>query len=104
MEAFLGERERLIDDESESTQADVVLQVLSHAGQRLHQGDLHPGQVVGRADARQEQDLRRADGTCAEDHLFAGFYNAPRLALLQDLNSDRLVRSWVDNNLKRYIF
>ena len=47
----------------------VVLEVLAHPGDVLHQGDPHLLQVGGVTDARQHQKLGRVDGAAANDDL-----------------------------------
>ena len=47
----------------------VVLQVAAHLGAVGHHGNAVLRQVLGRADARQQQQVRRVDGAAAEDDL-----------------------------------
>ena len=50
----------------------VVAQVLPHAGEFVDDGDAHFAQVVGGADAGEEQQLRGGDGAAADDDFAAG--------------------------------
>ena len=50
----------------------VVLQVLTYAAQRGHHADAQPAQGIGVANAGELQQLRRVDGTAAQNHLAAG--------------------------------
>ena len=74
----------------------MVLQVLAHAGQVVQHGDAVLLQVRRGADAREHEQLGRAEGTRAQDHLLAGtdllhlavaaqFHTDGRLAIENDL-------------------
>ena len=68
----------------------VVLEVASDAAQLV--GDRHADllEVLGRADARQHQDLRRVEGARRQDHLAAGARDALlALALVEDAGHPR---------------
>ena len=47
----------------------MILQVLTHAGQRMPHLDAQRCEQVRRADARELQELRRIDRAAADDHL-----------------------------------
>jgi hypothetical protein len=47
----------------------VVLHILADAAQLVHDGDADAPEMVGFADTRQLQEVRRADGTRRQDHL-----------------------------------
>ncbi len=53
-------------------EVDVVLQVRAHPGQVMDDRDAEPAQRVGRADARQQQKARAADGAGGDQHLGGG--------------------------------
>ena len=62
----------------------MILEVAADAGIGGGDGDAHRLQVVGRADAREQEELRRVEGAAAQDHLAVGaelkpFPAAPRL-------------------------
>ncbi len=52
----------------------MVLQILANAGTVMADGDPMGVQLIARADTAEHQELRRAEGTGAEDHLFARLY------------------------------
>ena len=67
---------------------DVIVQVASHARQGVQQRDAVPLQFVGRADARQQQQLRRLQRAGRQQHLQAR-PNGDLLAPAQALHADR---------------
>ena len=50
----------------------MVLKVLPDPRQCVVDRDADAGEMLGRADSRQLQDMRRVDGTGGEDHLMPG--------------------------------
>ena len=61
----------------------MVLHVLADAAQFMHEGHADPAEMLAIADARQLQDVRRADGTRRQDRLAARigpFHSAARTA------------------------
>ena len=63
----------------------MVLEVSSDAGERVHHRDAVALELVGRADAGEEEELRRVVGAAAEDHLALGLgslHGPGRLAVL----------------------
>src|SRR5207248_4848711 len=65
------ERDRLAATDLE-IELEVILQVLAHSGQVAHYVDAESGELTGRPDARELEQLRGVDGTRAEEHLALG--------------------------------
>lgn len=68
--------------------ADMVLQILTDAGQIVHHRCSERLQQRSRANARQLQNLRRVDGAATQNHLPAGPHLMP-CTVLQVLDGDR---------------
>lgn len=75
-EPRLFERDRVVDDEREPAEADVVLQVVAHF-QVVDDLDAHFPEMVGRPDAGHHEQLRRTDRSSRQYHLLAGGHHAP---------------------------
>ena len=66
---------------------EVILQVLAHARQVVHDRHAERLELARVADARELQQLRRVDRAAAEDHLVRADHL--RLAAVDDLDTDR---------------
>ena len=61
----------------------MILQVFAHTRQILLDGDAACAQMIRRSNARQQHQMRRADGSRAEDHLAPGMQCLRALAPAQ---------------------
>ena len=67
----------------------VVAQVLADAGQFMHHGDADLAQVISRADAREQEQLGRGDGSTADDDFVA--FDGEAFTAAFDLDAHRPV-------------
>ena len=72
--AMLHQADRLVDEEDDPADCDVVLQIVSD-GQLGDERNIHFAQVIRSSDAAQHQNLRAADGAGRQQHLLRGAHD-----------------------------
>src|SRR5262249_44770509 len=77
---------RVLRLEAKAVQPDVILEVPPHAWEVDDRADAESLKVSLRADAGQQEQERRVDGPCAQDH-FPGHANGMDLAVVEEIEA-----------------